>query len=258
MGPFTFIGIDLAWRSDRNHTGGAVLRGDRGGAELTTLSDSIRSIAEVRRFVNDHTGASTVIAIDAPLIIENETGQRPCETAVGKKYGGREASCHTSNLRLYPSATSVALARELVAAGYVHAPALGGDFANVILEVYPHAGLVALFDLPKSLKYKKGRLAQKRAGLRALGQHLGRLRHAVPILRANACLTNLLSRDLDSLRGRDLKAHEDRLDALFCAYLAYYFWYWGVAQNEMFGDLETGYIANPKLIPGGIGTANRD
>ena len=32
-----------------------------------------------------HAGANTVIAIDAPLIILNETGQRACETAVGKR-----------------------------------------------------------------------------------------------------------------------------------------------------------------------------
>jgi predicted RNase H-like nuclease len=65
-------------------------------------------------------------------------------------------------------------------------------------------------------------------------------------------LDDVLSRDLDSLGGTELKAHEDRLDALFCAYLAYYFWYWGLARNQVFGDLETGYIANPKLFPGGI------
>lgn len=250
--PFTFIGIDLAWRSDRNHTGAAVLRGDRGGAELTGVSDSIRTIAEVQAFVKTHAGASTVIAIDAPLIIENATGQRPCETAVGKEYGRREASCHTSNLRLYPNAASVAWARELIAAGYVHAPSVGAVSTKVILEVYPHAGLIALFDLPKSLKYEKGTLAQKRLGLRVLAEHLCRLTHATPILRGNACLVDLLSRGLDSLGGTELKAHEDRLDALFCAYLAYYFWYWGLVRNQVFGVLETGYIMNPKLLPGGI------
>ncbi len=252
VGSFSFIGIDLTWRSDRNHTGAAVLRGDRGGTELTAVSYSIRTIAEVRAFIETHAGASTVIAIDAPLIIENATGQRPCETVVGKEYGGREASCHTSNLRLYPSPASVALVRELVAAGYVHAPSVGAVSTKVILEVYPHAGLIALFDLPKSLKYKKGTLAQKRQGLSALAEHLRRLTHATPVLRGNACLADILSRDLDSLGGAELKAHEDRLDALFCAYLAYYFWYWGLARNHVFGDLDTGYIANPKLFPGGI------
>ena len=57
---------------------------------------------------------------------------------------------------------------------------------------------------------------------------------------------------LVDLGGRDLKAHEDKLDAFFCAYLAYYFWYWRQDRVEMFGDVTGGYIANPKLQPGEI------
>lgn len=248
----TFIGIDLAWRSERNNTGIAVLCGDRGGAELIRVSDSICKIAAVREFVENHAGASTVIAIDAPLIIENTVGQRPCETAVGREYGSREASCHTSNLRLYPDAASVALARELVLAGYVHAPSAGVASKKLVLEVYPHAGLVELFDLPKSLKYKKGTLAQKRSGLRILTEHLSHLARATPVFLKTPYLANLLTRDLEPLNGRDLKAHEDSMDAVFCAYLAYYFWYWRLARNRVFGDLDTGYIVNPMLLPGDI------
>jgi predicted RNase H-like nuclease len=240
-----FIGIDLAWRSERNNTGIAVLCGDRGGAQLIRVSSSICKIATVREFVENHAGASTVIAIDAPLIIENTVGQRPCETAVGREYGSREASCHTSNLRLYPGAASVALARELVLAGYVHAPSADAASKNMVLEVYPHAGLVELFDLPKSLKYKKGTLAQKCSGLRVLAEHLTQLAQATPVLLKTPYLADLLTRDLKSLKGRDLKAHEDSMDAVFCAYLAYYFWYWRLARNRVFGDLDTGYIVNP-------------
>ena len=248
----TFIGIDLAWQSDRNHTGAVALRGDRDGAELVAVSDSIRSLNEVRVFVTDHVADETVVAIDAPLIIENLTGQRPCETAVGRVYGRREASCHTSNRRLYPSAASIELAKELVAAGYIHAPTAGADADKILLEVYPHAGLVALFDLAKSLKYKKGSSAQKRLGLGVLTSYLRQLTLAVPAVHENALFAKLMAVRLTNLGVRGLKAHEDRLDAFFCAYLAYYFWYWRVDRVEMFGDVTSGYIANPKLQPGGI------
>jgi len=46
--------------------------------------------------------------------------------------------------------------------------------------------------------------------------------------------------------------HEDTLDAVFCAYLAYYFWYWGEQRNEVFGAVDKGYIINPRLLVGGI------
>jgi len=59
-------------------------------------------------------------------------------------------------------------------------------------------------------------------------------------------LQEVLAVDLNELIGQRLKNFEDWLDALFCAYLAYYFWYWGWERNELFGDIESGYILNPK------------
>jgi len=130
MNSNTFIGIDLAWKSKHNPTGFAVLQGDREGSRLTAQS-TIFPEMHVADFVCAHASADTVIAIDAPLIIINETGQRICETAVGKQYGSREASCHTTNLRLYPSASSVALTAELMYHGFVHV-----DPKNPQLRIY--------------------------------------------------------------------------------------------------------------------------
>jgi predicted RNase H-like nuclease len=82
--------------------------------------------------------------------------------------------------------------------------------------------------LPDALSRKVPEAAadRRRVGQRTLAEYMEGLTRATPVLRANACLGVLLSRDLDNVRGKDLKVHEDRLDALFCAYLAYYFWFW--------------------------------
>jgi len=243
----TFIGIDLAWKSELNPTGIAILQGDREGAQLISLS-TIYPEMSVADFVTANATAETVIAIDAPLIIVNETGQRGCETAVGKRYGAREASCHTTNLRLYSGASSVALTAELASHGFVHVdqgnPHFGG---RMMAEVYPHAAMVALWDLPKTIKYKRGSALENRKGLNTLRTHLSQLRNAEPPLRRSGVLRELLTAELNQLSGRKLKDHEDLLDALFCAYLAYYFWYWRWERNEIFGDLQSGYILNPKL-----------
>lgn len=243
----TFIGIDLAWQSNRNPTGIAVLEGDRDGARLTTLS-TISPEMSVADFVTANATANTVVAIDAPLIIVNEIGQRSCETAVGKRYGSREAACHTTNLRLYPSSSSVALTAELASHGFVHVdPRNSQSGGRLMAEVYPHAAMVALWNLPKTIKYKKGSIDEKLTGLNTLRTHLSRLSQAEPPLRRSALSSDLLAEELNQLRGRKLKDYEDQLDALFCAYLAYYFWYWGWERSEMFGDLKSGYILNPKL-----------
>jgi predicted RNase H-like nuclease len=229
----------------------AVLAGDLNCAKLVAVGDPAYSVTNVLAFVRKHASSNSVIAIDAPLVIGNMIGQRPCETAVGVRYGRREASCHTSNLRLYPGAASVALARTLVEDGFMHAP-IAAESDRVILEVYPHAAMVAIFDLPRTLKYKKGTAAEKRAGLLVLADHLRRLARAVPPLRSNDAFDSLMSRNLALVRGAALKQHEDRLDAVFCAYLAYYFWYWRMQRNEIFGSVGEGYIVNPILVDGGV------
>ena len=250
--PTNFFGIDLAWKSDQNPTTVIVLRGGRSGANLCARSDRLTSTEAIFSFVLEHSGSESVVAIDAPLIIANESGQRACETLVGKEYSAREASCHTSNLRLYPSASSVKLASALLRQGYNHALTVSRCRGRIVAEVYPHAALVALFDLPKTIKYKKGRVAEKRMGLASFRKLLLRLFDAEPCLLSSEGMAELLSVDLDALRGRALKAYEDTLDSLLCAYAGYYFWYWGFDRNEVFGDIESGYILNPKLIIGGV------
>jgi predicted RNase H-like nuclease len=220
----TFIGIDLAWKSERNPTGAVVLRGDRSGARLKVVSPQLHSKTEVLEFVLAHATEETVLAIDAPLIILNRRGQRTCETEVSKRYGSREASCHTSNLALYPEASSVDLADALATHGYSHVDRLREERAGRILaEVYPHAAMVALFDLAKTIKYKKGPLRQRRAGLDSLRGYVGGLAVAEPPLLPTQSLRDFLGKDLEQLGGLKLKEYEDSLDALFCAYLGFYF-----------------------------------
>jgi predicted RNase H-like nuclease/cytidine deaminase len=250
MSTSTFIGIDLAWKSQRNPTGAAVLRGDRAGADLEMLA-TLYPDSSVSEFVSDYATADTVVAIDAPLIIANETGQRSCETAIGRRYGSRDASCHTSNLTLYRDASSVALTSALLAEGFVHVDPTGAPEGRIIAEVFLHAAMVALWNLPKTIKYKKGSIDERRVGLEVLRTHLRQLKIAEPPLLRSGALADELAVDLDRLSGNNLKNYEDRLDALFCAYLAFYFWYWNWERNELFGDVQSGYILNPKLHPTG-------
>lgn len=84
-----FIGIDLAWRGEKNPSGGAVLLGDRKRAQLVEVNPLLVSCAAVLAFIEGHATASTFIAIDAPPIISNSRGQRYCETLIGKRYGAR-------------------------------------------------------------------------------------------------------------------------------------------------------------------------
>lgn len=244
----TFIGIDLAWRSDRNHSGGAVLEGDEQGVTIKELSEGLTTLNEVQGFIHRHTRSDCIVAIDAPLIIENDKGQRPCEKKIGHQFGAAHASAHTSNRKLYPDAGSVRLVNHLKAQGFEDCPHphqrfLGGKW---FFEVYPHPAHLVLFQRSQIIKYKKGQVTARKKGLHEFRESMRRfLCQANPSLVEDAQLCSFLERPLGDLRGKALKRYEDLLDAVFCAYLAAYFWTWSWERNEMIGNRETGYVINP-------------
>lgn len=238
-----FLGIDLAWQSQRNPTGGAALSLNSGTLELTALAPPLRGLEAVQEFIQAHATERTVIAVDGPLVIPNVSGQRICELEVSRRYGARHASCHASNLTLYPDPASVRLSTWLREHGFEHATSPAGE--RTMLEVYPHAAFVALLDRPHIIRYKKGRVSEKCMGLREVQSILSQL----PIAKRHEWI-ELLERDPASMRGAARKEFEDLLDAAFCAYLAYHFWRHGESGSEIFGSRQGGYIVNPKLGSG--------
>jgi predicted RNase H-like nuclease len=247
----SFIGIDMAWRIDGNHSGIAVMEGDTAQVRLATVSADVISMAAVVDFVSAHSPPDAVAAIDASLIVKNTTGQRPCEKSLSVRFGKYDASCHTSNLGCPHATTGMKLVKELEKSGFSH----NFDLAEAkqrsgkwIVEVYPHPAMVQLFRLDNIIKYKKGTPIQRRAGLEVLRQRLKDLADGSRGLVGSPTLTEVLDRDLAELRGRGLKRYEDTLDAIFCAYLAWHCWRWGEERNEMFGTMVEGYIVVPKGI----------
>jgi predicted RNase H-like nuclease len=244
-----FIGIDLAWQSDKNNSGGAALRGDHSGVTLCDLSSGLATLAAVESFISRNTDTDTVVAIDAPLVIKNLDRQRPCETEIGRRFGAADASAHTTNLKRFPDASSVKLASDLEADGFVHYPELHTRrlAGKWFFEVYPHPAHVVLFKRGKIVKYKRGTVTTRRRGLCEFRDGFKEyLYPAEPRLIENDELRAFLGKSLEELRGDALKNYEDILDAIFCAYLAAYVWAWGFERNEMIGDREFGYILNPK------------
>jgi len=236
-----FIGVDLAWKTDGNHTGVAVLSGTSGGVFLEKVSEDLVSRTQVVEFVAKHSLVDTVTAIDASIVVPNDSGQRGCETAIGRVYGARGASCHTTNRGKQYWDAGASVVRALERHQYVHDFSLRdakGMSGRWIFEVYPHPSMIELFGLARRLAYKKGSPAQKREGLKDLLERIKNL----PGMRSSLELKKLGSIDLEGLKTWQLKRHEDTLDAVFCGYLAWHCWRWGADRNEMFGSMDAGYI----------------
>lgn len=246
------LGLDLAW-SPRNPTGVAVIAGDESGGTL--IYNGIRqSDAELTAFVAEYGGVGGVlVAIDAPTLVPNETGLRPGERDLNAVYRQYDAGAHPSNRQRLTSFGGGKVRGEVIVAlleqqAIRHHPYLTTrTAARQSFEVYPHPATVALFGLSRTLKYKAkpGRDYPSRyAAFGQLEAHLLSLAIAEPALIIPVAT---FASDLTSLKGAKLKDYEDRLDAILCAYVAFYYWYWGPQRVTVFGDTESGHIVVPHL-----------
>ena len=234
-------GIDLAWQSTRNPT--AIAFGELEGSvlKLTKIKERIFSpqavVAELQSVQ-----ALQGIAIDGPLIINNEAGQRACERSLSREYGSRHASCHASNLTLYPNADGVRISEELEKRGFKH---LGPQREKWQLKCYPHPAIIEIFQLPERLNYKKGRVAAKREGQQRLAELLLGLKETGSIgLSVPDDVRHFFDpQHISRLRGSALKHNEDVLDAAVCLYIAAL--YQSGHLQKIFGDIEDGYVLVP-------------
>ena len=234
-------GIDLAWNSDRNPSAIAVGRLTGESLFLSAVEPAVVGVSQVLDLLSAREGLRGV-AIDAPLIINNQDGKRLCERDVSHEYGARAAGCHPSNKNLYPNAASVALSAALSSSGFGH---LLGERWQI--ECYPHPSLIEIFGLDRRLLYKKGSVADRRAGQIKLASLIASLRnsHALSLDIPCECEAFFDSERIGTLRGRALKTNEDALDSILCLYIAAL--YASRKPGRVFGDSRSGYIWVPTV-----------
>lgn len=234
-------GVDLAWQA-KNPTAVALGRLQSQTLTLVDIKAELFGAGQVGDFLL--TKRPQGIAVDAPLRIENQTGQRPCEQELARDYASRYASCHPANLSLYPKAVSVQLAEVLTQQGYEH---LGKPDKNKWqIECYPHPALIEIFNLLQRHRYKKGKVDERKRGQQELARMLKGLEG---FSKLKLEIPSFLQKHLDpdwivQLRGYALKQNEDRLDAIICLVIAA--WYQLSQPLAIYGDLHSGYIVVPK------------
>ena len=181
-----------------------------------------------------------MVAADAPTLIPNETGMRLPDKLTHKHFGKYHAGCYPANLGRPFASRLVAFGKALEARGLNHAPTISPQQAGRYqIEVFPHPAMIQLFGLSRILKYKKGRLAERREGLEGLRDRI--LKH-LPIHTPPLKLKSLPEIPTG---GKPLKELEDKLDSIVCAYVGAYWWYWGEERCEVLGNRESGYIVVP-------------
>jgi len=205
-----FSGIDPSW-TGKYPTAVTVL--DRGLHLVDFVySEKIDEILEPLR-----THPNSVVGVDAPLIVTNESGHRPNEREFLKHFARFGLSLYPVNKKRYPFFFPEPLYERLKQIGYSF------ESGN-IFEVYPHATIMVLFNDMKVFHYKRVKAKERFKKLRWLE---GKLKNFVEIP------------DSFCIPKDNLKAYEDFLDSLVCGLTV------ALAREKsylMFGDEETGIM----------------
>ena len=249
-----FVGVDLAW-GQRNPTGIAVLDDEGSLVHVSAATDD----ASVLAALAPYTDGPCLVGIDASLVVQNATGNRPCEAALNRDFARFDAGAHPSNTGKREFAYGTRGRNVADALGLDIDPASTGP--RRAIEVYPHPATVALFRLGRTLKYKNkpGRpLADLQAALRELMRRLEGLESASPALRLSHhdAWHELVALVESATTKAELRRAEDQVDAVVCAYVALF------AQRRpedttTYGDLATGYVVTPTL-PAGLEPTSRE
>jgi predicted RNase H-like nuclease len=238
-----FLGIDLGWSSGAS--GLCCLEWQHGKLDILDLQRR-DAIADILSWVDDWLPDNTpgMVAVDAPTLIPNATGMRLPDRLAHKHFGRYHAGCYPANLGSAFASRTVAFGLSLEDRGFQHAPQIAPQHPGRFqIEAFPHPAIVHLFGLPQIIKYKKGLLAARRAELTRLQQLIcDRLPYLEPPLDVTAGKVKMPA---IPQKGTELKAVEDQLDSLICAYIAAHWWCWGEARNLVLGDRAEGYIVVP-------------
>ncbi|URR34589.1 DUF429 domain-containing protein [Thermosynechococcus sp. HN-54] len=248
-----FLGIDLAWKGGAS--GYCCLQWQAQHLEIVCV-DRSRDTDELLAWIDRDAPFSqaAMVAVDAPLIIPNLRGMRTCDRQSHQLLGRYHAGCYPANQQSPFAQHTTGFSQALRQRGFHHAPTITPqERGRFQIEVFPHATAIALFQLDQIIQYKKGRLAERIRELARLRDLMtAHLRHCEPplMLQIEAGMPTT---------GRDLKALEDQLDAILCAYTAAYWWYWGRDRHWVLGSesfspepaatdayIKTGYIVVPR------------
>ena len=243
------IGVDLAW-GERNPSGCAELVRDGGELMLSRLA-LLRSLEEIVEWIEPQRG-DWAVAIDAPLVIRNQTGPRAADAQADEFYRRFHAGAYPANLdRFGENHRGGRLLRMLAAepngGRLVEGPAALAA-PRLVFETYPHIVTVELFGLDRIVKYKKGTDDFKRRGQQQLIEHIREHfcgPRADPRLRPDAALEDLLREPDVPLRGRALKDREELLDGLISAYMSA--WLDAGRPVQGLGDVGAGVMVVPQV-----------
>jgi predicted RNase H-like nuclease len=232
------IGVDLAW-GDKKPDGMCVI--DRLGERSRVVwfgypQGDDAFLESVQGLIQGY--QRVLMTVDAPIVCPNRTGTRPVDRLTHRMFHREHAACHPANSTKCPRPPRIR--RKLVKLGFKTGWDMKGG-NKIVAEVYPHPAMVRLFRLPRIVKYKKGKVAERKKEFQRLQKLMRRL------LKEEFSGLSLNAEARGYLRQAWSKRVEDHLDAFFCALIGLWHLQHQGRQSTVIGDLKTGFILLPEI-----------
>jgi len=235
-----YLGLNLAW-APRTPSGGAVIEATEEGVKLISTT-SLRAHEDILAWIARNRGRQgAVLAVNAPIIVENTSGARQCDRALMEHFSRHlldEYQANTVNAS-HPRT----MGRAMMRMGFDPDPSAEGDR---VIETCNKAIQVLLFDVDRPIRLKSGPVGARKDAVSRFRETMWEmLSDADPPLLPSPALSRLLRADLPSSNGSRVGELEDRLEATLSAYIAAYLALRGPHECAFLGDLENGYILLP-------------
>jgi len=208
-----YIGIDLSWKP-KNETGICIVD------DLTNLklwrSDCFTNNDLLKIIEEEIRKDDIVIAIDAPLKVENENGIRTCERELMKcQIHGKYIQIFSSNrvnlLKSYDEIRGEKLKEQILA--------IKSENSIEIIETYP--GATILLDTKEKVKYKRLNKNKTKGKLSFLIQLLLKINWFQKFEPQLESKINQINQS--DIKKKELKNIEDKIDAMICCYCSWKF-----------------------------------
>lgn len=239
-----YLGLDLGW-TPRDSSGGCVLEPTEEGSIRLVSADSLRSHEDTLRWITRNRGrAVCTLTINAPIIVENISGARPCDRQLLEHFSRYRIDEYANNTvsASHPRTMGRALARM----GFDPNPQSEGDR---LVETHTQAAQVMLFGIDRPVRMKTGPIGARKEAVQRLRELIveriidgGSLR-----LEHTPELDQLMDAHLPDLNGTRLGELEEKLEAVLCAYVSAWLGQLGAQACAFLGDLDTGYILLPDV-----------
>ncbi len=240
-----FIGIDLAW-TYKNESGMCVI--DDSG-EVLILESKVFSDDDIVDIIKKYSDETLHIAVDAPLVVNNETGSRQAERELqrGRINGHRLFAFHSSRSFLNKTFKGIrgeALSQLII--DNIPDISIGfHEYESSIIETFPTGIVSGLFPdiFPVKYKRKKGMTFEETV------EQMQILSERICLLEYQGLISGFNGKfnvDGKQITRKIHKHLEDKLDSVLCA-LGMYMIHQGLAEARTFGTDKDGFILIPEI-----------